>query len=404
MLYTAEHICYLVMVTPDNHNKYYRMVPNVPSAGNFTAEYGRVGASSMKHVYPMSEFNKIYDSKIRKGYSDQSDLHECVVSTITDNKYGAIEDVTVQLLVDQLMSYQDKKLKASYTISHKDVTPKMIRKARQCIALLSDASVSAFNTGLIELFSALPRRMDKVENYLANSKADFSEIVERESDLLDIMAAKVSNMEKNMLPDVPKNTSGKSTILEALGLEIRPCTDSEAAMIQEHLDPDTRSKFDKTFYIKNIETEKRYNKYMKEHGIKKSRFFYHGSRNENWWGIATQGLKLNPTAVTNGKMFGYGLYFAPLAKKSCGYVSLSGSGWAHGTDNTGFLAVYKVAYKNPLDAYSYENRFGKFDKKDIASLGKDSLFAHKGTMLYNDELIIYNESQCTIRYLIQLKK
>ena len=48
MLQTNAKTSYLVFVSPDNnHNKFYRMIPNVPDITRFTAEYGRVGAAGI---------------------------------------------------------------------------------------------------------------------------------------------------------------------------------------------------------------------------------------------------------------------------------------------------------------------------------------------------------------------
>ena len=53
MLQTNAKTAYLVFVSPDNnHNKFYRMIPNVPDITRFTAEYGRVGAAGMKRSIP----------------------------------------------------------------------------------------------------------------------------------------------------------------------------------------------------------------------------------------------------------------------------------------------------------------------------------------------------------------
>ena len=60
---------YLVMVTTNNNNKYYRMIPH---GVTFEAEYGRVGASCQHASYSMSQWNKKYNEKIKKG-SDLSD-------------------------------------------------------------------------------------------------------------------------------------------------------------------------------------------------------------------------------------------------------------------------------------------------------------------------------------------
>lgn len=46
---------YLIMVTSNNNNKYYKMVL---SGDKWTAEYGRVGASPQRKMYPFSEWQK----------------------------------------------------------------------------------------------------------------------------------------------------------------------------------------------------------------------------------------------------------------------------------------------------------------------------------------------------------
>ena len=63
---------------------------------------------------------------------------------------------------------------------------------------------------------------------------------------------------------------------------------------------------------------------------KNKKLLWHGSRNENWMSIISNGLILNPNAVITGKMFGQGIYFAPKSRKSFGYTSYDGSYWARG--------------------------------------------------------------------------
>jgi Poly(ADP-ribose) polymerase catalytic domain. len=134
-------------------------------------------------------------------------------------------------------------------------------------------------------------------------------------------------------------------------------------------------------------------------------YLYHGSRNENWWNILIQGLSLRPkkSVVRTGAMFGHGLYFATRAKKSIGYSSLKGSYWSGGTSLTGFLAVYKVAYKNPFNVYRHTPEYKLFTKENVHRLGADAIFASKDQgMLVNDEVVVYDDKQATIRYLIEL--
>ncbi len=77
--------------------------------------------------------------------------------------------------------------------------------------------------------------------------------------------------------------------------------------------------------------------------------------------------------------------------------------WAGGSSSTGFLAVYKVAYKNPYKVYTHVSAYERFTKDSVKQLGADAVFASKDQgMLVNDEVIIYDDKQATIRYLIEL--
>ena len=62
---------YLICITANNNNKYYRMIPK---GDTFDVEYGRVGASCQHASYPISQWDKKYNEKIKKGYVDQTDL------------------------------------------------------------------------------------------------------------------------------------------------------------------------------------------------------------------------------------------------------------------------------------------------------------------------------------------
>ena len=87
---------YLVMVTASaNNNKYYKQIPHGDS---WTAEYGRVGSSSQRREYPMSQWNSKYNEKIRKGYVDQSDLVEDLIQVEKPKKseYREIENKAIE--------------------------------------------------------------------------------------------------------------------------------------------------------------------------------------------------------------------------------------------------------------------------------------------------------------------
>ena len=380
---------YLLMVEPGDtgdgidHNKFYRMVPR-PDGRMFDVEYGRVGARPMKRSYPMSKWHMTYDSKIRKGYSDMSRLHEIkiVEKNPDEGQTAGITEKAVRALVESLMAFADRTIRKAYTVKSKEV-----------------------NRRLTRLFAVIPRRMSNVRENMAEGKKDFAGIIEREQEILDTMKGQVRVDTKSA--KTRKKSGGGDTVLDKMGVEIRECTDEEAEEIKKHMDADTAQKFRRAFRVVNRDTEEAYEKFKKEHGIGRrgEKFLYHGSRNENFWSIVTTGLSLSPNAAITGKMFGNGIYFAPKAAKSAGYTSLQGF-WARRNGavmhDRGYLAVYKVATGKAYRTDEWRHEFTSFTRKDMDRLGCDSFLAKAGKNLYNDEVIVYREDQCTIRYLVEI--
>ncbi len=396
---------YLVMVTAGaNNNKYYRMTPHGDS---WTAEYGRIGSSSQSRTYPMSQWNAKYNEKIRKGYVDQTDLVKDLISTEKpkQSEYKEIENKVIAEIVERLQSMARKAISENYTISSNKVTQAMVDEAQSIItSLLKVDNVTTFNEILLNLFATIPRKMSDVKYYLANNTEDFAKIIQQEQDLLDVMRGQVA---QNQMVDVTeqKNIKSKNTILEHLGLVFEECDNNDIAIIKTYLGS-CADKFYKAWVVKNLKTQQRYDDFVKKNNITNTKLLFHGSRNENWWSIINNGLVLKPTnAVITGKMFGYGIYYAPKARKSLGYTSLSGSYWAKGNSQSGFMALMSVAYGKPYDVYSHSSKYYNFNYNFLQKVcpGANCLHAHKGSMLANDEIIVYKEEQCTIKYLIELK-
>ena len=397
---------YLVMVTASaNNNKYYKQIPHGDS---WTAEYGRVGSNPQRREYSMSQWESKYNEKIRKGYVDQSDLVEDLIQTEKPKKseYREIENKVIAEIVERLQSMARKAISDNYTISSNKVTQTMIDEAQDILtSLINLDDVESFNETLLKLFTTIPRKMGNVQSYLSKSKDDFSDIIQKEQDLLDVMKGQV--VQKQIIDEsVNENSEQKeNTILEQLGLVFEECNKKDIAIIKDALGS-CSDKFYKAWRVKNIKTQRRYDDFVKENNIKNTKLLFHGSRNENWWSIINSGLVLKPTnAVITGKMFGYGIYYAPKARKSLGYTSLSGSYWARGNSSSGFMALMDVAYGKPYDVYSFDSKYYDFNYEKLQQVckGANCLHAHEGSMLRNDEIVIYKEEQCTIRYLIELR-
>lgn len=397
---------YLIMVTTANNNKYYNLFPE---DGQFRVEYGRVDATKTTAYYPMSKWDAQIKSKLKKGYQDVTDLKKDLVeeisSTNPETPYKEIENAAVKAIVDKLQSLARETISKNYTVKASAVTQDMVDAAQKLIDALANATytINEFNDNLLKLFTVIPRKMGNVRDYLADDKDDFAKIISKEQDLLDVMRGQI--YVKPEVEEVSLVEKKQQTILEELGLVIEEATKDDVALIKT-LMKESADKFRKAWRVTNLKTQDRFDKFVKDNDIKDTRLLFHGSRSENFWSIIKTGLVLRPTnAVITGKMFGYGVYYAPRCAKSIGYTSLSGSYWARGGCNTAYMAIFDVAYGTPYDVYDFDSKYYNLDYNKLQQFkqGANCLHAHadKG-MLRNDEIVVYKEEQMTIKYLIEI--
>ena len=141
--YTPKH---LVMVTADaNNNKFYDMTPN---GEMWVATYGRIGGSSQSRTYSKNEWNKKYQEKIRKGYVDQTNLIQDLISVDKpkSSKYKEIDNKVIKEIVNRLQSMANKVISENYTVSSNKVTHAMVDEAQGIITnLLNITDTAEFN-------------------------------------------------------------------------------------------------------------------------------------------------------------------------------------------------------------------------------------------------------------------
>lgn len=397
---------YLVMVSAANNNKYYNLFPE---NNEFRVEYGRIDATKTITRYPINKWESQIKNKLKKGYVDVTDLKQDLVedisSTNPDSPYKEIENKAIKAIVDKLQSLAKDTINRNYTVKASAVTSDMINAAQAIIDELANSSLSIeeFNDTLLKLFMVIPRRMGNVADYLASSEDDFGKIVSKEQDLLDVMRGQVY-----IKPIVEINNpvdKKDKTILEELGLVFEEADRNDIALIKTLMN-ESASKFRNAWKVTNLQTQERFDKFVKDNNITNTKLLFHGSRSENFWSIIKTGLVLRPTnAVITGKMFGFGCYYAPKCAKSIGYTSLSGSYWARGGSNVAYMALFDVAYGVPYNVYEFNSKYYDltYDKLQKFQPGANCLHAHadKG-MLRNDEIVVYKEDQMTIKYLIEI--
>lgn len=369
-------------------NKIYKM--NKSNNNTFTVTFGQVGKSMHEKIFPLSEWDNVYQEKITLGYIDQTEIYN-------DNNI-VVEKKTVlsfdKYLNDVLLTLKEMSrqiVSDNYKVSNIVITEKMIKTAERLLLELEQAkTIWEFNEKLMELFSVIPRKMTNVISNTAKNEKDFDSILEREKDLL-----------QNLVVNKPD----KETVDNHVTYDI--CNADEIAKIKSMLDNETFKKFKNVWKVSNSSCETNYRKYINDNAITNTKLLFHGSRSENWWSIIQTKLLKKPTnVVTSGSMFGSGIYFANKAAKSVGYTSIIGSRWAGGNDRTAYLGIYEVAYGNPQDIYEWKSEYSLLTNEVLKNKypGKNCVHAHAGKDLLNDEIIIYDENACSIRYLIEIEK
>jgi poly [ADP-ribose] polymerase len=372
------------------------------SGEQIVVKYGRVGSSETIQTYPISKWNRLYNSKVKKGYKDVTHLR-------VENKsidFSSISNDEISALVARLQSFANNSVSSNYTVESNAVTEQQVEEAQKIIDKLCVFAASTtvhtdrFNDNLLELFQIIPRRMYRVDEHLFRAGSEANLIVAKEQATLDVMKGQVRvNAAKE------KNTEGnQKTILEAMGLELDFVTDEDVELIKSNLG-DVESHYKNAYRIKNLRCQENYDNWIEKANHKESKLFWHGSKNENWWSILDSGLVLRPTnAVITGKMFGYGLYFADKARKSFNYTSYRNSYWAKGSSDIAFMCLYDVHLGNWMHVKKHQRWMKELTEERLKQKGDyDSLFAEGGYDLRNNEYIIYNQNQCAPRYLVEFK-
>ena len=380
----------LICVTPDNHNKFYYMEDL--NNGTFKVTYGRVGNSERITTYPISQWDTKYKEKIKKGYVDVTEK----ITAIKKSNELDIADENVKSLIKYLMECARTSIKRDYSISAEAVTQAQLDEAQSIIDNIyqnkDDYSLYNINDKLKQLYTIIPRKMSDTRAFFLNSLnvPYLIELLQSEQNKLDTLKTQVSI----------ENTESEKITLESLGFSCEIASNEDREFIRKNTD--FRLTNHKVFKIINNITEKAFNP-----NHIKTKFLYHGSRNENFLSIIQNGLKIRPKGVqTTGSMFGDSIYFADLARKSIGYTSLRGSYWASGYSNKAYLAIFEVATGHEWRVFdngqTWSSWMSRIDEKQVKSKGCDSVFAKGGVDLRNNEYMVYNSNQCTIRYLIEL--
>ena len=436
----------LLCVTADNRNKYYNMFeqPN----GTFIGAYGRVDGNESYTTKPMREWDKVYREKTKRKvepYTDKTDLYIGESKTVTtggkkNEVFSPKRAAEAVGFIKDLMSHAGQFTQANYNVQVTAVTKAQVEAAQRQLNKLTDlakvgSKVDDFNQALLDLWMIIPRKMKNTKFHLimdpatriindgllnrngepgqskddVGTKQGVNQILVLEQDTLDVMAGQVN---ANLAEQQDAPTGSNKDLLDTLGLDCEIVTNqSEIEMIKKKMDQNAKNsgdqqshRFLRAFRVSNKKTDFDFEKHISGVKNKGHELLWHGSRNENWWSIIQSRLMIRPTnAVITGKMFGYGIYFADKAVKSIGYTS--GGYYAGGRGNgKGYLALYDIHKGNQYEVTNHKSEHSSLDWNKLQKYGPyDSLFAKGGADLRNNEYIVYQEPQCTLRYIVEFR-
>ena len=382
--------------------------------GTFKVTKGRIGIRVGKDkprtmILPYADWENFYRKKVMQGYKFPR-TKKTEKKTIRKNSFKEIGDKEVQEIVDRLMGFADAAMKQNYTVKVDEISDDMISYGREVLSGLQteykDMSVAVFNNKLKLLYAAVPRRMDNLSKKLARMKSDFLRIITEEQELFDLMVSQVRES---------KEADEGRTVLDIYGLTVRPVTKEEEEDIKRKLTGQAHA-YKNAWKVCLKKSNDAFNSLCGEEGLTLenggiSRLF-HGSKHENWWSILTNGIWCEPerhpefTGTITGKAYGLGAYFAPDAIKSKGYTSFRGSKWANGTEDTGFMALFKVATGDKNRRYNgSKGHCTSLNWNNLQQIQPGALCTwaecrYSGFMM--DEVIAYRENQFTIDTLIEL--
>ena len=358
----------------------------------------------------MTKWDTKYREKTRKGYLDQTALF--VEAGPSDTSTDSISDEQVRELIKALQEAARKSISYHYNVNASQVTVAQVQEAQALLDELVNSAVlgmdiAAFNARLLQLFAVIPRKMKNVRDNLASAASTQDDLntlwvmLSNEQATLDVMRSQV---EAQALQQTDANY--KASLLEVLGLEITPVTAAETIGLIKSMMQEEARRFDRAFRVTNLRTQILFDRHLQNKANQQTELFWHGSRNENWMSILETGLVLRPAnAVITGKMFGYGLYFADRFRKSMNYTSIQGSSWAGGRSDRAYLALFRVHTGHKLNISRHSTDCSQLSSDKLKKKGNyDSVFAAKGADLVNNEYIVYRENQCTIQYIVAIKK
>ena len=398
-----------------NNNKFYVLeVHETPDGrARLFTNYGRVGSAGVqesRHAESreaaMAEYHRLLKEKTspRKGYLpvevEKAVVGSAALQVATEKTFQETRGVKQSALAPDLSRFVEH--------IYDETKSELVRRIETPLGSLSKAQIERGADKLREIrfalardhqdkivsltsqyFSMIPHRLGRITN--PNDAAiNTIQKADSEEELLQLMRD-VYHVQGELESDVDRK-------YRALGAQITvvPADDPIYAQVEQKI-LQTQSqrhpfklRVNRLFSACLPEERTRFERDGQKFGNLQGLF--HGTKNCNMVGILSRGLLIAPkNAPVTGYMFGKGIYFADQSSKSAQYSLL----WAANRRPIGYLFLADVA-------------LGKIKKetgpqyREEAPRGCHSVQGCKGKSLIHNEFIIYNNAQCTLRYIAEI--
>lgn len=368
---------YLIKVSANaNNNKYYEMEQT--TSDSFTVRYGRVGSNPQTRSYSMRKWDSIYNSKLKKGYSDRTELY--IVDKTAEIEYSGVAQV------DELLQYLNRvsgmSFDNNYSVSSGAITEAQILEAQTMLDMvafgLENGDLEYVHERFLELWEIIPRALGNVKDALP-STIEFANVrYQNEVDNIETV-----NVQSQLV------TGGN--ILDKLGIKMG-YVDNVPNVIDEIV---SQYQYKNIWSIHKESTYLALEEWLSNSENKTQRLLWHSTDEANILSILNTSLLVRPHAA-NGRMLGNGIYATESAEKTRNYIR----------GNRSFSILFHCHVGNELTCGQNGFTVKKYTYDEISDLGYDCVYAprsiYTGTMnLRNSEHCLYNNEQLSPAYIVE---
>lgn len=420
----------------NNNNKYWYI--SVFPDGSLKTEWGRIGSSHQEKTFQYGnvdsakiQFEKKIKSKLKGKKNeppyvevDVVDVQDINVSTGQSNT--SLNDVILRVMgnsnttVEDLLRYliQENKhsILESTTLTYNDTTGLFSTP----VGIVSRNTVSQARTLLSTLLDYIknetvetPEHIANIEKYLmfipqyvsnmrnVGSLFSTEDQIKQQASVLDSLDSSLDVVEKAQSGDSATDNDADVEYDSGIQTELLPLDDQKEydrvnKLFLSTVKSQHRSKDLKLQRIFRVSIDAMNTAFEAKKHLGNIQQLWHGTRVGNVLSIMCKGYYIPPSSASyvTGRLFGNGCYFANSSTKSLNYAEGYWGGGSRSRSMYMFLNdVVLGKYYTPSGTYEH-----------LPKSGYDSTWAIAGKSgVYNDEIIVYNTSQCRPILLCEFK-